>query len=125
MYGATDRICREYENPAVKNVETRYSIAVQCEQTVFDDVEPEPEPVPDPELDSCVITVRVLRRGMKGRDVLILQTALLDMGIDVGRYGADGDFGGDTENAVLCYQRACNLDTTGVVGEDDWQVIFQ
>ncbi len=28
MYAATDRVCREYENPAVKNVDRRYEFAV-------------------------------------------------------------------------------------------------
>jgi hypothetical protein len=36
MYAATDRVCREYENPAVKNVDRRYEFAVVFDRDFAD-----------------------------------------------------------------------------------------
>lgn len=71
------------------------------------------------------VKIRTLRNGSKGRDVFLLQCALLDMKISVGVYGADGDFGGDTEAAVKEFQQQCGLSQTGVCGGECWQKIFK
>lgn len=60
---------------------------------------------------------RILRRGCKGEDVRALQFALLGRQIDVGPDGADGDFGGNTEAAVITYQKDEGLLPDGEVGE--------
>ena len=59
---------------------------------------------------------RLLKRGRRGDDVKALQEALEKLGYSVGSYGADGDFGADTENAVIKFQRDNNLDDDGEVG---------
>lgn len=53
---------------------------------------------------------------LQGPDVQDVQAKLVDLGYDVGSYGADGDFGDDTSNAVRNFQRASGLDADGVVG---------
>lgn len=57
----------------------------------------------------------VLKRGDRGRDVVLLQRALRDNG---GHYDAkiDGDFGPKTEAAVLSFQSASALLADGIVG---------
>lgn len=45
-----------------------------------------------------------LRSGDKGDDVKQLQKDLLEVGEDLPRFGADGDFGGETEEAVKSFQ---------------------
>ena len=133
MYNATGRICCEYERPAVNNIEVRYSIAVQCSQEVHDEMPDYPDddgegcdddwcPI-EGVTDSCEVTVRVLRRGDLGRDVLIMQTGLNDMGDNCGN--ADGDFGQRTEAAVKEFQRNSNLPENGVFGQAEWQVMMQ
>lgn len=55
---------------------------------------------------------------MRGDDVKGLQQALLAAGYALGGQGADGIFGGDTQEAVLQFQRANGLDADGKAGED-------
>lgn len=60
---------------------------------------------------------RLLKNGMSGEDVKELQTDLIRLGYDLGRYGADGDFGDATEEAVRQFQRDKRLTVDGEVGE--------
>ena len=62
---------------------------------------------------------RILRRGSKGADVMEMQEKLLKLGYDLGKYGADGDFGNDTYNAVVLFQKEHGLSPVdGEVGND-------
>lgn len=60
---------------------------------------------------------RLLRNGSEGEDVKELQTLLLELGYDLGKWGADGDFGDATELAVREFQTNHDLEIDGVVGE--------
>ena len=60
---------------------------------------------------------RTLRNGMTGADVKELQTDLIKLGYDLGKWGADGDFGDCTELAVKAFQRDSGLTPDGVVGK--------
>lgn len=71
------------------------------------------------------VKIRTLSKGCKGRDVFLLQCALLDMNISVGAYGADGDFGGDTELAVIEFQKSSGLSQNGVCDGSVWQAVFK
>ena len=64
-----------------------------------------------------------LKRGDKGQAVKAWQLYLLSCGISVGKAGADGDFGRDTENAIRTYQRRKGLPVTGVIDADDWSSV--
>jgi peptidoglycan hydrolase-like protein with peptidoglycan-binding domain len=57
---------------------------------------------------------RVIRRGMEGYDVGVLQFLLVRKGVRPGRL--DGRFGARTHRAVLRYQRRVRLVPDGVVG---------
>ena len=61
---------------------------------------------------------RILKNGMSGEDVKELQTDLIRLGYDLGRYGADGDFGDATEEAVKQFQRDRKLEVDGEAGPD-------
>ena len=56
---------------------------------------------------------RTLKNGMSGEDVRELQEDLIRLGYDLGRWGADGDFGDATEEAVRRFQRDRRLPVTG------------
>lgn len=58
---------------------------------------------------------RTLENGMSGEDVRELQTGLIRLGYDLGRWGADGDFGDATEEALRQFQRAKRLPVNGVL----------
>lgn len=60
--------------------------------------------------------IRVLKKGMSGRDVKSLQQLLFSKGYSVGSYGDDGEFGTATETAVRNFQHDNDLDNDGVVG---------
>ncbi len=60
---------------------------------------------------------RILRRGSRGTDVEALQRMLLGWEIGVGPDGADGIFGGNTEDAVKTYQQKNGLLVDGEAGE--------
>lgn len=57
---------------------------------------------------------RVLQKGDTGDDVVALQNALMKLGFELPRYGADGDFGTETRNAVKALQGVAQVEVTGV-----------
>lgn len=59
---------------------------------------------------------RLLKNGMEGPDVKQLQSALIRLGYDCGRWGADGDFGDATEQALKAFQRDSRLAADGICG---------
>ena len=61
-----------------------------------------------------------LKKGSYGAFVTELQNMLLQLGFNLGSYGVDGDFGEDTEAAVLAFQANNKLQETGIVDADDW-----
>lgn len=66
---------------------------------------------------------RTLRRGDMGADVTGLQGDLITLGYDVGKWGADGDFGAATDAAVRAYQDAHGLEVDGIVGPNTWAAL--
>ena len=67
---------------------------------------------------------RTLRKGDVGNDVKELQQALLDLGYKLPNYGADGDFGSETEAAVRDFQRKHNLEVDGIVGTKTYKALL-
>lgn len=58
---------------------------------------------------------RLLKRGMTGADVKALQQKL--------KIPADGDFGPQTERAVIAFQKAHHLAGDGIVGPKTWAAL--
>lgn len=67
----------------------------------------------------------VLRRGDKGPAVVELQKQLLALGWPLPKYGADGDFGAETEHAVRLLQTAARITVDGIVGPQTRAAIAQ
>lgn len=59
---------------------------------------------------------RLLENGMEGEDVKELQSNLIALGYDCGKWGADGDFGDATEIALMRFQRDHGCDDDGEYG---------
>ena len=62
----------------------------------------------------------ILRTGSKGEAVRELQTKLIELGYNLGSYGADGSFGNATDTAVKSFQRKYGLAVDGIVGQATW-----
>lgn len=58
----------------------------------------------------------ILRKGSKGEEVEDLQRKLISLGYDLGRLGADGDYGSATEKAVKKFQKDHSIGQDGVAG---------
>lgn len=70
------------------------------------------------------ITVKpVLTKGATGQYVVELQKKLLSLGYSLPIYGADGDFGTETYNAVIAFQKASGLVVDGEVGKNTWAAL--
>lgn len=70
------------------------------------------------------MNIMTLRKGMTGSYVKSLQILLAGLGYDLGKYGADGDFGSATEKAVKNLQKNNALDIDGIVGRNTWSVLL-
>jgi peptidoglycan hydrolase-like protein with peptidoglycan-binding domain len=64
-----------------------------------------------------ILGTRLLKNGMSGSDVKALQEALMQLGYHLPKYGADGDFGLETEAAVRALQINSGLQIDGKYGE--------
>lgn len=60
----------------------------------------------------------VLRRGSKGAAVTLVQEALMGLGYAMPTFGADGDFGKETEAAVRAFQQDTGAGVDGIVGTE-------
>ena len=56
---------------------------------------------------------RNLKKGDKGDDVREMQEMLMKLGFELPKFGADGDFGSETENAVIAFQKAVGVNASG------------
>jgi len=64
-----------------------------------------------------------LRNGSSGAYVVELQQDLIRLGYSVGKTGADGKFGKNTEAGVKAFQKNHNLKQDGIVSDDVWEAI--
>lgn len=82
-----------------------------------------PKPVDPPK---STLGSRLLKRGSKGEDVRELQAILIEMEYDLGGYGADGDYGAKTENAVRAFQSShYDLEADGEYGENTHAALME
>ncbi len=63
----------------------------------------------------------ILRLGMRGSEVLKLQQRLQKLGYFKGE--PDGDFGENTQTAVIAFQKRYGIEADGVVGGETWQIL--
>ena len=67
---------------------------------------------------------RTLKKGCEGADVKELQKDLMQLGYKLPKYGADGDFGSETERAVKAFQKDKGLTVNGIMDTDDYNALF-
>ena len=121
---AASRICKEYERPAVNNIDVRAASGLRFFAELSNGADPAPPQTSAPSMSDTEevveVKVRILTRGANGTHVKALQAILTGYGYDLGRTGVDGDFGPITESCVRKYQSRNSLDTDGKVGPKTW-----
>lgn len=82
---------------------------------------PAPTPAqPKPKAENCLVTLNILRVGSSGEQVESAQRLLIAKGYTCGGYGADGEFGNATKQAVINFQQTHNLGVDGEIGTQTW-----
>lgn len=69
------------------------------------------------EITGIAIEECPLHNGSEGQSVVELQTKLIRLGYDLGKWGADGDYGDMTEMAVAEFQSRHQMTVTGIADE--------
>lgn len=64
-----------------------------------------------------------IKKGSKGEYVSELQKDLLQLGYQLPKYGADGSFGKETQNALIQFQKDNGLAADGICGPLSWEAI--
>lgn len=65
----------------------------------------------------------ILRMGSQGEEVKELQKDLLELGFYLGKFGADGYYGGFTYKVVITIQEIAGISIDGIVGNETKNVI--
>lgn len=124
IYSATDRVCREFERPAVNNVQARYEAALRIRkeldlsgQSTVGQVKPEPESTTE-EQKIETWPPRVIDEHCSGwAEVWLLQSLLKCRGYNV---LVDGIWGSVMTDKVKQFQTESGLYADGVVGKNTY-----
>ena len=73
---------------------------------------------------TCDLTLPVLEKGAAGQSVRAMQQLLAAKDFKLKRYGADGEFGAETETALKQFQRQAALAVDGCCGKTTWQSLL-
>ena len=139
IFTATSRICREYERPAVNNIDARFADANKIKYEIDlnnwqDDPEPEPDPQPQPDPEPQPVAdhslvLRTIDKNCSGfTEVYLLKSILINRGYDSANGGLiaiDDIWTEALTNAVMQFQRDFGLSPDGVVGNLTWQKLLE
>lgn len=70
------------------------------------------------------VRLPLLKKGAESESVRSMQQLLMAKGYEMPRYGADGEFGGETENALLLFQEDNGLDPDAKCGPKTWSALL-
>ena len=74
----------------------------------------------DKTLEGCP----TLRKGAEGNITKLVQERLISLGYDLSKYGADSNFGSETYEAVVKFQKDYGLLPDGIVGQNTWRKLL-
>jgi len=83
------------------------------------------EIIPEQPKETVGIILDTLTPGSEGEQVKTLQILLNGKGYSVGSYGADGEFGGDTEDALIDFKIANGLPSIAVCDNETWEKLLK
>jgi len=125
IFTATSRVCREFERPAVCNIEARHNAALRIKGEIDLDGggdEPEPEPEPHP---SHALTLRTIDKNCED----FLEYTLMEILLGMRDYMiADVDNIVSTDsvwNALKQFQKDSGLEPDGVCGPKTWKKLLE
>lgn len=78
----------------------------------------------DSPVDKPVDNSTGLKRGSKGEDVRKLQAQLMELGYELPKYGADGEYGSETATAVKAFQADRGLTADGIAEEKTLAALY-
>jgi len=125
IWDCTDRICREYERPAVNNVQARYEAALRIRKELDlsgqSEVKPSQSETNEPKLETW--PPRVIDEHCSGwAEVWLLQSLLKCRGYNV---LVDGIWGSLLTDKVKQFQSENGLDPDGAVGPITWKRLME
>ena len=65
-----------------------------------------------------------VRKGAEGNITKLVQERLISLGYDLSKYGADSNFGSETYEAVVKFQKDYGLSPDGIVGQNTWRKLL-
>lgn len=114
VYRATDRVCREFERPAVNNVDARYELAMKAYNAFHGKA---PEQPAEPEMEKYW-PPRTLTVAMEGPDVLVWQGLLIAYGLIT---DATGIFSQNDRIQTIELQQRLEVTPDGMPGPITWK----
>lgn len=130
IYQACSRVCKEFERPAVNNVDARYQAALRIEKGLVYGQKPKDKPKEEtkpkePSSPPAWATMPVwkpgeLRNGSVGVEVRLLQDILSCRDYYC---TPDGIFGKNTEAKLKQFQADAGMEQTGVCDEQTWDAL--
>lgn len=118
-YEAASRICIEYENPTVKNINPRYVFAQKFQAELADGAVPTVDEQPQAE---TYWPPRMICEGMSGADVAVAQALLAAHGAEL---AVSSVFDAKTKNRTMEFQNAVGLHADGIIGNNTWTALLR
>ena len=124
LYEATARICREFERPAINNIDARFQAANSLKYEInLEGKTEEPTPTQEPTEEAHALSLPDLQINSTGNPVVLLQAALIVRGYNCGT--ADGIFGAKTQSALNSFKRDRGQQTDGKVDALTWAELLK
>ena len=121
LYEATARICREFERPAVNNIDARFQAANSLKYGI--NLTENPEKTEEQNQKDPDLVLSDIQINSTGDVVVLLQAALNVRGYNCGK--ADGIFGAKTQSALNSFKRDKGMNTDGKADSSTWSELLK
>ena len=122
VFTAVSRVCREFERPAVNNIDARFAAAKRIQYEINLDgggEDPDPQPDPQPTVDHS-LQLRTVDRNCEGfNEILLLKGLLLCRNFDFEKISED------LWAVVKQFQAENGLTADGIVGPKTWASLLE